>query len=175
MTFYRSSEELPDFADYCMEGRTYRYMKNQALYPFGYGLSYTSFAYTEVRAVSGRQEAGAVKEAAVIVREDGITIGARVKNTGAMAGAETVQVYVKICQEGTPNAQLKGIRKVFLSPGEEKEVSIHLPREAFGLYDGEGRFQVVPGMARVYVGGHGPDVRSEELTGQKVTELVVRI
>ncbi len=175
VTFYRSSEELPDFADYCMEGRTYRYMKNQALYPFGYGLSYTSFAYTEVRAVSGRQEAGAVKEAAVIVREDGITIGARVKNTGAMAGAETVQVYVKICQEGTPNAQLKGIRKVFLSPGEEKEVSIHLPREAFGLYDGEGRFQVVPGMARVYVGGHGPDVRSEELTGQKVTELVVRI
>ncbi len=172
VTFYRSSEELPDFADYRMEGRTYRYMKNQALYPFGYGLSYTSFAYTGVRALCGEQAAG---ESGPVVPEEGIRLETRVKNTGAMAGAETVQVYVKICREGTPNAQLKGIRKVFLSPGEEKTVSIPLPREAFGLYDAEGRLQVLPGVAWVYVGGHAPDVRSEELTGQKVTQLVLCI
>lgn len=160
VTFYRSVEELPDFTDYNMKGRTYRYMKGEALYPFGYGLSYTSFSFGQVSA--DREEVGT----------EGVTIRATVQNTGAVAGGETVQVYVKICGEDTPNAQLKGICKVHLMPGEERQVQIHLPAGAFGLYDEEGTLRIRKGQAFVYVGGQAPDARSEKLTGRSVIRLM---
>ena len=162
VTFYRSCDDLPDFSDYSMRGRTYRYMDSEPLYPFGYGLSYTSFSYTDVQAPE-------------VLSENGVEIQVSVKNTGTAAGTETVQVYVKICREKTPNAQLKGLLKVALAPGEEKTVTVALPYEAFGLYDGEGRMQVESGKAEVFVGGQAPGKRSEELTGQAVTKLSVRI
>lgn len=163
VTFYRSIEELPAFTDYSMKGRTYRYMTGEALYPFGYGLSYTTFSYTDVKADGDR------------IGPDGITITATVKNTGSMAGAETVQAYVKVCGEGTPNAQLKGIRKLRLVPGEEVKVSIPLPAEAFGLYDEEGKFRIRKGRAEVYLGGQAPDARSAQLTGCRPAKLVFTI
>ena len=163
VTFYHSSEELPDFEDYSMKGRTYRYMEQEALYPFGYGLSYTSFACTKAEADSAE------------LTENGITVRAKVKNTGAMAGTETLQAYVKIEREGTPNAQLKGIRKLRLSPGEEQEAVINLPAEAFGLYDEAGKLRIRKGEAKVYLGGQAPDARSEKLTGRKVDVLTVVI
>ena len=163
ITFYRSLAGLPDFTDYSMKGRTYRYMTQDALYPFGYGLSYTSFSYSQVQTDTCQ------------VGENGITVRAVVKNTGSMTGGETVQAYVKICREGTPNAQLKGIRKLHLAPGEEAEISLHLAREAFGLYDEDGCLQYYPGDAIVYLGGQAPDCRSRELTGQSVTALHVKL
>lgn len=159
VTFYRSCEELPDFEDYNMKGRTYRYMTGEALYPFGYGLSYTRFAY-------GKAEADSYQ-----VTEKGVTIRVAVKNTGSMAGGETVQAYVKIERDGTPNAQLKGICKLHLAPGEEKEAVLHLPAEAFGLYDEDGKFQIAEGTASVFIGGQAPDSRSEKLTGYGVEKL----
>lgn len=163
VTFYRSTDELPAFTDYNMKNRTYRYMKEEALYPFGYGLSYTTFSYDKVEVDCNE------------VRADGVTITAAVKNTGSAAGGETVQVYVKICREGTPNAQLKGIRKLHLLPGEEAFVSIHLPAEAFGLYDEEGKLRISRGEAEVYIGGQAPDQRSEKLTGCIVKKLALVI
>ncbi len=163
VTFYRSLDGLPDFRDYSMKGRTYRYMTEKPLYPFGYGLSYTRFSYSHVQADASRGG------------QDGVTVSATVKNTGGRAGGETVQVYVKICRDNTPNAQLKGIKKLYLAPGEEKEVSVHLPREAFGLYDEEGRLQFYPGEAEVFLGGQAPDARSRELTGQEVLPLRVTV
>lgn len=163
VTFYRSTDELPAFTDYSMKGRTYRYMTGEPLYPFGYGLSYTEFAYSDA-AVSDTR-----------VGEDGVTVTATVTNSGKMAGGETVQVYVKVCREGTPNAQLKGIRKLHLAAGESTQVSIHLPKEAFGLFDEEGILQIVPGEVKVYIGGQAPDSRSEKLTGKKVTEFTLHI
>lgn len=153
VTFYYSTEDLPEFTDYSMKGRTYRYLQRDPLYPFGYGLSYTEFDYSDVKVSS--EAVGA----------DGITVSAVVTNTGKIAGGETVQVYVKVDREGTPNAQLKGIRKLHLEPGESQAVEIALGREAFGLYDGEGILQVLPGTVKVFVGGQAPDRRSEELTG----------
>lgn len=163
VTFYYSTEELPEFTDYSMKGRTYRYMQTDALYPFGYGLSYSSYEFS------------GVKSSADVVGKDGVDITATVKNTGCMAGAETVQVYVKVCREDTPNAQLKGLRKVELAPGEEKEVQIHLPAESFGLFDEDGKLQIKKGEVLVYVGGQAPDKRSEKLTGRKVEVLSLQI
>lgn len=163
ITFYRSLDDLPDFTDYSMKGRTYRYMTTDALYPFGYGLSYTSFSYSNVQTDTGK------------LGENGITVSASVKNTGTVAGGETVQAYVKIHRDGAPNAQLKGIQKLHLAPGEEAAVSIRLPKEAFGLYDAEGRLQYYPGEAEIFLGGQAPDSRSRELTGQEVLPLRVTI
>lgn len=163
VTFYRSTDDLPAFTDYSMKGRTYRYMTGEPLYPFGYGLSYTEFDYSDA-AVSDTK-----------VGEDGITVTATVTNKGKMAGGETVQVYVKVCREGTPNAQLKGIRKLHLAAGESAQVSVHLPREAFGLFDEEGILQITPGEVKVFIGGQAPDARSEKLTGKKVTEFTLHI
>lgn len=162
VTFYRSTEELPEFTDYSMKNRTYRYMRSEALYPFGYGLSYTNFEYSNVK-VSANQ-----------VGEDGVDVTMTVTNTGEMAGGETVQTYVKICREGTPNAQLKGIKKIHLAAGESAEVKIHLPREAFGVFDENGKL-LVSGEAKLYVGGQAPDARSARLTGKNVTEIALSI
>ncbi|MCR4587510.1 MAG: glycoside hydrolase family 3 C-terminal domain-containing protein [Lachnospiraceae bacterium] len=163
VTFYRTSEELPEFTDYSMKGRTYRYMQNEALYPFGYGLSYTSFEIRDVKASSAS------------LTEEGITVTARVANTGKMDGVDTLQAYVKIEQDGTPNAQLKGIAKVSLKAGEEKEVTIALKKEAFGLFDEAGEFQYATGKATVYVGDQQPDTRSAKLTGKQVAALTVEM
>ena len=163
VTFYRSLDELPEFTDYNMKGRTYRYMTGEALYPFGYGLSYTDFTFEGVSADCDS------------LTDDGINISLTVRNSGKIAAAETVQAYIKIDGEGTPNAQLKGIKKVFLNPGEAKEVKIHLPKEAFGLYNKEGVFKYKSGNADVYIGGQAPDSRSEQLTGRKTAKLRITI
>ncbi len=190
VTFYHGDEVLPDFTDYSMKNRTYRYMKTEALYPFGYGLSYTSFAYSDLRVESGSGKAAAdleggpekaaaglegASEKAAVIGKDGVTLKVLVKNTGTCAGGETVQAYVKIPGEDTPNAQLKGICKLHLAPGEEKEAVIHLPLEAFGLYDEDGKLQIRKGSVQVYLGGQGPDARSAALTGRNVMELTLRI
>ena len=162
VTFYKSTDDLPEFTDYSMKGRTYRYMQQEALYPFGYGLSYTDFEYSDVNATA--ENVGA----------DGVTVTATVKNVGRMAGGETVQVYVKVCKDGTPNAQLKGIKKIFLQPGESAQATIRLSREALGTYDENGVLQV-GGEVKIYVGGQAPDSRSARLTGKKDAEFTLTI
>lgn len=163
ITFYRSSEELPAFTDYNMKGRTYRYMEQEALYPFGYGLSYTSFR------LSGAEASSAV------VGEDGIALTLQVENTGGMAGRETIQAYVKAERPDTPNAQLKAVAKIALAPGEKGTVTLHLPLKAFALCDSTGTAVVEPGSYTVYLGSSQPDRRSEALTGTRPAQLSVRV
>ena len=163
LTFYHSIDELPEFTDYSMKGRTYRYMKQDAMYPFGYGLSYNEY------------ELSAVKTDSEVLTENGITVTAEISNLGEYDSAETVQVYVKICADDTPNAQLKGLKKVSLRKGEKKSVEIHLPKEAFGLYDEEGKLCYHEGEAICYVGTNGPDHRSVELTGKKPAEITIKV
>ena len=164
VTFYKSTEELPDFTDYAMKGRTYRYMTNEALYPFGYGLSYTSYDY------------GNVKADGTVLTDDGIDLSFDVTNTGKMDGRETVQIYVKVSGvENAPNYQLKAFKKVALKAGETANVRISLSKESFGLFDTEGRFVIPSGKAVVYVGGQQPDPRSEQLLGKKVTAIEIEL
>ncbi len=163
VTFYRTLEELPAFTDYSMKDRTYRYMKNEALYPFGFGLSYTTFAYSDIEVSSET------------VGDKGITVRAVLTNTGDREGTETVQIYVKADREGTPNAQLKGIRKVSLQAGESRKIEVSLPADAFALYDKQGVNKVEAGQYFVFVGGAQPDSRSEKMTGRKVTMIPVHV
>lgn len=162
ITFYYSSEELPAFTDYSMENRTYRYMTTRALYPFGYGLSFTEYNYSD--AILSTE----------MITEEGVSICVKVTNAGEQEGVETVQVYVKANQENTPNAQLKGIKKVFLKPKETKEVKIYLPKEAFGVFDENGKEHILKGDYFISIGGSQPDSRSEELTGKKVSTLLAK-
>ena len=161
ITFYKTTEELPDFEDYSMKGRTYRYMTQEALYPFGYGLSYTEFSYTNAAFAKTPD----VKE--------GVEINVSIKNTGVIDGTETVQAYVKAKKEGAPNAQLKGIKKVFLKAGEEKTVSIYLPAQSFMLFDENGIAQYVAQGYEISIGGSQPDKRSCELMGKKPLILTI--
>ncbi|MBP1584410.1 MAG: glycoside hydrolase family 3 C-terminal domain-containing protein [Lachnospiraceae bacterium] len=162
VTFYRTTAELPDFTDYAMKGRTYRYMTVDALYPFGYGLSYTSFEYSNVKADK------------TVLDDDGITIDMDITNTGSYDGRETVQVYVKADGvENAPKYQLKAFKKAALKAGETGKVSVTLSKESFGLYDTDGKFVIPSGKAIVYVGGQQPDGRSEQLLGRKVTQIEI--
>lgn len=161
VTFYRTTEELPDFTEYAMEGRTYRYMKQEALYPFGYGLSYTRFEF------------GNLSEQNLLLSEAGVKFTVEIKNVGAYPGRETVEVYVKSDQPNTPNAQLKYFTKVELNPKESKKVTIQLPVSAFELYDEAGTAFVQKGTYTVFVGGSQPDRRSIKLMGVKPVSFQV--
>lgn len=161
ITFYQTTEELPEFTDYAMKGRTYRYMENEALYPFGYGLSYTTYAYGNLECVKPFDA------------QDGITLQVTVTNTGDREGTETLQVYVKAKWEGTPNPQLKYVKKITLKPGESVTEEIHLSPEAFMLYDEKGNFTLEKGAYDIFVGACQPDARSAALTGNAPQKLTV--
>lgn len=164
VTFYRTTEELPAFEDYSMKGRTYRYMKQKALYPFGYGLSYTTYSYENAKLVSDD-----------ICGEAGVILRAEVRNTGVMDGTETVQIYVGLDRDEAPNPQLKKIVKVPLKAGESKQVEAVLPKEAFMLYDEKGEHVLYPGTYHIYMGGSQPDARSLELTKKEVCHFTVSL
>ena len=161
VTFYHSDADLPSFTDYAMKGRTYRYIETEPLYPFGYGLSYTRFTFNDAAVSAGT--AG----------PDGVDVSVTVRNEGSRAGTETVEVYVKAERPGTPNAQLKGLAKVSLQPGEEQRVAVHLPLAALALCDEAGVSQVLPGDYTLWVGGSQPDTRSITLTGQAPARLAL--
>ncbi len=161
ITFYRSTEELPPFTEYAMKDRTYRYMKKEALYPFGYGLSYTEFNIDEVKADTDT------------ISENGIEIQLRITNTGSKKARDTIQIYVKADKPDSPNPQLKAFTKVELSAGEEKIINLHLPQKAFSLCDAEGNKVIEPGSYTIYVGDSQPDIRSIILTGKEPCKLKV--
>ena len=129
VTFYRSNDDLPDFMDYSMKNRTYRYFTGQPQYAFGYGLSYTTFQVGQGK-ISGKSgKAGASGKPLC-------TVTVPVTNTGKREGTETVQVYVKrLNDEGAPIKALKGFQKLSLKPGETKTATIALDCEAFEYYD----------------------------------------
>lgn len=158
VTFYRTTEELPEFTDYTMKNRTYRYMKNEALYPFGYGLSYTDI-------VCGHPN--------LSIQNGVYKIDATLTNTGDMDGAQTLQVYVKACFEDAPNWQLKALKKVSVSAGSSEDVSVTLSESDFGLYNEDGVREIKAGNYEVYVGTSQPDARSVALTGHTPERLSI--
>lgn len=159
ITFYRSEQDLPDFHDYSMENRTYRFMKSEPLYPFGYGLSYTRFQY----------ERPVLSKSAIISGSD-IEVHSQVKNVGECESDEIVQLYLKDLEASVrvPKWQLAGIKRVFLKPGETSDIHFTIIARQMALIDEEGNCILEPGKFRIYIGGSQPDERSEELTGNPV-------
>ena len=157
VTFYASTDDLPDFDDYSMDNRTYRYFKGTPLYPFGYGLSYNKISYSDSQISKEKASIG-----------DEITVRTTVKNQGKYSVKEAVQVYVKDVKAScrVPLWQLKGIKVVELAPGEEKQVELTLSKRDFAIIDENGKCIVEPGEFKVSIGGQQPDKRSEELYGR---------
>lgn len=155
VTFVRSDDDLPPFEDYSMKGRTYRYLENPPLYPFGFGLSYTSFEYSDFTLNDGI---------------DGINATVLVKNTGTRSGGEVAQFYLKRhdATVQVPNFQLCGFKRIELAPDESTQVSVTIPYAMLEIIGEDGVSRREPGQITFYAGGQQPDARSEELTGKKV-------
>jgi beta-glucosidase len=139
-----------------MQGRTYRYFTGKPEYPFGHGLSYTRFAYSDLNVGSADVRAGSTQKIAVSVR-----------NTGAVSGAEVVQLYVSVAgARGAPLRSLKGYERVELAPGQTKTVRFDLSPRDLALAGDNGRMQIAPADYRLWVGGGQPDTGAPGLRGQ---------
>lgn len=147
VTFYAGDEQLPDFNDYAMEGRTYRYFDGRPLYPFGYGLSYTTFAYDAP--TCGVKTAGTGQP---------VKVSTRVRNTGSVAGDEVVQLYVSHPDAPAPKPirALKGVKRIHLQPGEEQVVEFTLSPRDLALVAEDGATACNPGRISFYIGGSQP-------------------
>ncbi|MGA2185974.1 MAG: glycoside hydrolase family 3 C-terminal domain-containing protein [Bryobacteraceae bacterium] len=156
LTFYSSLSQIPPFEEYSMRGRTYRYFADKPLYGFGFGLSYTSFAYNNLRIAPVRVGAG-----------DSVTVEGDVKNTGAMAGDEVVELYLTQPEVfETPLRVLAGFKRVHLSPGESAHVSLTIDPRSLGQVDERGNRVIVPGEYIVSLGGAQPQDAASVQTGK---------
>lgn len=150
LTFPKSLDQLPPFEDYNMAGRTYRYAEWEPLYPFGFGLSYTQFEYSNLTLDQTTLTAG-----------QPLTASVTVTNTGAVEGEEVVQVYIKDIEASVPVPlnSLADFQRVRLAPGESKTVQFTIGPEKMMLIDEEGKQKLEPGKFRITVGGCSPSAR----------------
>lgn len=145
VTFYRSADDLPPFEDYNMANRTYRYFQGPVLYPFGYGLSYTSFSYQKLRLTPTK-----------IHPDQNVTVSVEVRNSGALAGDEVVQLYVSDLESSQPRPikSLRGFQRLHLQAGEKRTISFTLAPRDLALYHETQGWLVEPGEFEIMVGGH---------------------
>ena len=146
LTYYKSLEDVPAFDDYDItKGRTYQHFKGTPLYPFGYGLSYTSFKYSHLK----------IEE-----NENHLTVSFRVKNTGQKDGDEVSQVYVKLPIENGPLKELKGFNRSHIRKGDTREVQIEIPKESLRYWDEQANKFVTPeGVYQFMIGSSSQDIR----------------
>jgi beta-glucosidase len=155
VTFYRSAAQLPNFEDYSMKGRTYRYFTGEPLWPFGYGLSYTTFSYGDLILPKAPIAAGASLAASV-----------RVTNTGKVAGDEVVQLYLKFPDvPGAPLRALRAFRRIHLAPGRSQVVRFQLTRRDLSMVGETGNRIVAAGQYTVSVGGGQPGTGAPSVSG----------
>ncbi len=149
VTFYKSDSDLPDFSSYDMTNRTYRYFKGDALYPFGYGLSYTSFKYENLMVPAS------------IKSGNNISVTVKITNTGKREGEEVVQLYVSNQNKNiqTPIKALKGFQRISLKAGESKMLSFKLTPDDLSVVDSDGKLKQQKGIISISVGGGQPDVK----------------
>lgn len=165
VTFYAPTQKLPDFENYSMENRTYRFMEGEALYPFGYGLSYGSFSYRDLWVETGDWD----KKAKVQVK-------VKVKNTSSWDCWETVEIYVKLMGSplAVPNYSLVQFQKVYLKAGEERALTLEVKTQCFQVVDQSGERKWDNTKTVIYAGTSQPDERSIFLTGQRPLALTVQ-
>ena len=163
VTFYKDTSDLPEFTDYSMKNRTYRYMEQEALYPFGFGLTY------------GNVKVSAAEFAEQPEKEKSVKIRCTVTNTGKWDTEEVVQVYIKDWKSkyAVRNHSLCGFRRVRVKAGESIETELTIDPRAFTIVDEEGKRYVDSNKFSLYVATTQPDARSTALTGHEAVELRV--
>ena len=156
LTFYRALDQLPAFDDYAMQGRTYRYFAGKPLYGFGYGLSYTTFAYRNLKLASSSLAAG-----------DSLRVDADLENTGAVAGDEVVEVYLTQPRGfETPRRVLAGFTRVHLAPHATTHVSLTVDPRSLGQVDAKGNRVIVPGEYVVNISSAQPEDSTQVLAAR---------
>ena len=164
VTFYKGDKDLPGFSDYSMNNRTYRYFKGEALYPFGYGLSYTTFNYSNV------------KIPASIIKGKVVTVSAVVKNTGKKDGEEVVQLYTAYnsVKGLNPIKALKGFQRIALKAGESKTIAFNLKPEQLSLIDEAGNAYQPKGKLTISIGGGQPGVKNTTTSNVVTKQLIIQ-
>jgi beta-glucosidase len=157
VTFPVSADQLPDFDDYSMKGRTYKYMTAAPLYPFGYGLSYTRFEYGEAKLSTDKVTAG-----------DALEVEISVRNAGDVQADEIVQLYLSINDEhlDQPISSLIGFQRLSLSAGESRLARFSVSPQLMQVFNEAGERQFIKGKHTLHIGGVSPGARGEKLTGQ---------
>jgi beta-glucosidase len=166
LTFPKSTDQLPPYEDYSMDGRTYRFMKEEPLYPFGFGLSTTTFSY------------GPLELSKSTIAPDGkLTARVQVSNEGDVAGDEVVQLYVTALDASVraPLASLKAFDRVFVGPGESETVEFAVTPDMLAIVDDAGEAVVEPGRFRLTVGGASPGSRAVVLGAPTPAVAVVTV
>jgi beta-glucosidase len=146
VTYYKSIDQIPAFENYDMTGKTYRFFTKEPLYPFGYGLSYTSFTYSNL-SIPEKATAG-----------DNLNVKVTVTNSGKVAGEEVIELYLTDEKASTPRPvrELEGFQRISLKPGESKEVEFKLVPRQFSLINNKDRRVIEPGYFTISVGGKQP-------------------
>jgi beta-glucosidase len=167
VTFYKSVTQLPPFEDYSMRGRTYRYFEGEPLYPFGFGLSYAKFAYSNSRLSARTIKAG-----------ESVSVSVDVQNTGDRAGDEVVQLYIRdvAASVPVPIRSLVGTERLRLKPGEKRSVSFTINPVQMSIIDEQGRRVIEPGEFEISVGGKQPGFKGSadaQTTGAVSARFVV--
>jgi beta-glucosidase len=166
LTFPKSTDQLPPYEDYSMVGRTYRYMTADPLYPFGFGLSYSRFEYSDLKLDNARPRPGDVVRATVTV-----------KNTGTVVSDEVVQLYLTDIEASalTPISALKGFHRIRLKPGQHREVAFTITPEMMSLVDENGDSRLEPGQFKVTVGGCSPGKRGTDLGAPQPVQMTFTV
>ena len=147
LTFYKSVNDLPDFEDYSMENRTYRYFTGTPVYPFGYGLSYTTFQYSSLKLQPSPDKRS-------------VKVTAKITNTGKMEGEEVAQLYVSNPRDFvTPIRALKGFKRINLKPGESQTVEFVLTSKELSIVDISGKSVPMKGKVHISLGGGQPSTQ----------------
>lgn len=162
VTFYKSDNDLPDFSDYSMKGRTYRYFEGKALYPFGYGLSFTRFRYA------------GLKTTPVLKKGKNLSLSFTLTNSGSRDGEEVIQLYVSHSAAVTkPLKALKAFRRVHLKKGETRVFHFTLTPEDLSLVDDNGKMVQPAGKLTISIGGGQPGTERE--TGSNIISKTISV
>lgn len=165
VTFYKDLEGMPEFTDYSMKNRTYRFMEKEALYPFGYGLTYGDVQVTQARITNQ------------VTADSDIEVEVTLENKGAVDTEDVVQLYIKDLESplAVRNYSLCAFQRVALKAGEKKQISLVVKNRAMEVVDEQGQRHIDSRSFRIYAGTLQPDSRSQALTGQKPLELNVTL
>ncbi len=164
VTFYKSDSDLPPFDDYSMQNRTYRYFKGEALYPFGFGLSYTKFVYSNLKL-----------SRVAIAKNESVNAEVTVSNRGKRAGDEVVQLYITREDAGmvAPLYSLKGFKRITIPAGASEVIKFSISPDMLSLIDDGGKSIWLPGKIKISIAGSLPCRRSEDLGASKHQEVTI--